>query len=146
MSDKSSSSAAPSTGSITVGDISNAKGVAIGHGASASVTEGGAASLNEIAQAFAKIAEAVNGMPEGPSKTIAQQAMQGLETEAKKGDQANEKSVGDWFNFLAQAAPDAFEVAIATFANPIAGLGLAFKKIADRARQEKGQASDKSHP
>ena len=144
MSDKPKPQPDVTPGSISVGDISGSKGIAIGHGASASVTEGGAAGLNEIADAFAKITHAVNRLPEGPNKTIAQQAVQGLQTEAKKGNQADEKSVGDWFNFLAQAAPDAFEVAIATFANPIVGLGLAFKKIADRAKQEKDQASPKS--
>ncbi|MCC6192822.1 MAG: hypothetical protein IT318_27700 [Anaerolineales bacterium] len=131
-------------GSITVGDISNAKGVAVGHGASATVTEGGGASINEIVRAFATIHESIAKVADGPNKTMAQQAVQGLEVEAKKGEKADESNVGTWFNFLAQAAPDAFEVAVAAFANPIAGLSLAFKKIADRARQEKAQDSSKS--
>jgi len=126
------------SGNINVGHISNATGVAIGHGAQATVTQGGA-SAEEIAKAFAAITQKVSAMPEGPSKTIAQQAVQGLEAEAKKGEKADEKAVGDWFNFLAQTASDAFDVAVATFANPVAGLGLAFKKVAERAKEEKAR-------
>ena len=128
----------PASSNITVGDINKATGVAIGHGAQATVTQGGA-SAEEIAKAFAALTQKVNAMPEGPSKAIAQQAVQGLEAEAKKGDKADEKAVGDWFNFLAQTASDAFDVAVTTFANPIAGIGMAFKKIAEKAKEEKAK-------
>ena len=128
----------PNSGNIKVGDISNATGVAIGHGAQATVTQGGA-SAEEIAKAFAAITQKVNALPDGPSKTMAQTAVQGLEAEAKKGDKADEKAVGDWFNFLAQTASDAFDVAVTTFANPIAGVGMVFKKIAEKAKEEKAK-------
>ena len=59
-----------------------------------------------------------------------------LQDEAQKGDKASEANVKKWFNFLAQTAPDVFQVAIATLANPIAGLGVAFSKIAERAKAE----------
>jgi len=119
-----------------VGNISNSKGIAVGHGASATVNDGGV-SLDAIAKAFVPILDKVNALPETAGKTIALQATQALQSEAAKGEAADEKTVGDWFNFLAQAAPDVFEVAVATFANPIAGLGIAFKKIADRAKADK---------
>lgn len=126
------------SGGISVGNISSSTGVAIGHGAQATVTQGGP-SADEIAKAFAAITQKVNAMPDGPSKTIAQQAVQGLEAEAKKGDKADEKVVGDWFNFLAQTASDAFDVAVTTFANPIAGIGMVFKKVAERAKEDKAK-------
>ncbi len=141
MSNKPESQQPAMPGSISVGNITGSKGVAIGQ-ASVTITEGGAGRSDEIAQAFTRLADFVEKLPASPSKVIAQQAVQGLDTEAKKGEQADEKAVGDWFSFLAQTAPDVFDVAVATFANPIAGLSLAFKKIADRARQEK----DKSGP
>ena len=125
------------SGNIKVGNISSATGVAIGHGARATVNQG--ASAEEIAKAFAAITEKINAMPEGPKKTMAQTAVQGLGEEAKKGDEADEAKVNEWMNFLAQTASDALDVAVTTFANPIAGLGLTFKKVAERAKEEKAK-------
>ncbi len=119
---------------ITVGDISQSTGVAIGRGAQATVGSTSGATPEEIARAFALLNDKVNALPEGPEKEIAHNAVQGLQGEAEKGDKASESNVDKWFRFLAQTAPDAFQVAVATFSNPIAGLGLAFKKIADRAK------------
>lgn len=136
MSEESKSQA---PGSINVGNISGATGVAIGHGSQASVVQSGGATRDEIAEALAKVLQKVNAMPDGPNKTMAQTAMQGLEAEAQKGEQAAEGTVSQWFNFLAQTAPDALEVAIDTFINPIKGLGTAFKKIAERAKAERAE-------
>lgn len=122
---------------VSVGNISNSTGVAIGRRAQATVTQSTGASAEEIAKIFSVITAKVNALPDGPDKTVAVSAVQALQAEAKQGDKASEANVNKWFNFLAQAAPDAFEVAVASFANPIAGLGLAFKKIAERAKQER---------
>ena len=126
-----------SSDKIMVGNISKSTGVAIGRGAQAKVTQTAGASAEEIAKAFAAINAKVNALPEGPDKTVAASAVQALQDEAKKGEKASESNVKKWFDFLAQAAPDAFEVVAATFANPIAGLGVAFKKIAERAKADK---------
>jgi hypothetical protein len=45
-------------------------------------------------------------------------------------------------NFLADTAPDAWEVAVEMFTNPIKGVGTVFKKIADKAKSE--QAAKKA--
>src|SRR5687767_6438654 len=90
------------SGDIRVGDITNAKGIAVGHEASANVTEG--ISGEDIAKVFQPILQKVAELPEGPSKAIAQQAVAGLEQEVKKGEAAQEQNLGTWFNFLAQAA------------------------------------------
>ncbi len=121
---------------ITVGDISQSTGIAIGRGAQAAVTSTAGATPEEIARAFAILRAKVDALPAGPDKQAAESAVNGLQAEAAKGDQASESNVDKWFRFLAQTAPDAFEVAVATFANPIAGLGLAFKKIAERAKEK----------
>jgi hypothetical protein len=42
-------------------------------------------------------------------------------------------------SFLAETASDAFDVAVATFTNPITGLSMVFKKVAERAKSEKGK-------
>ena len=122
-------------GNIKVGDITNAKGVAVGHGASATVTEG--VSGEEVTKLFQSLSQRVAALPEGPSKEIAQQAVTGLEQEVKKGEAAQEQNVSTWFNFLAQAAPDVWDVAVAALANPIAGVAKVVQLVAKKAKEEK---------
>jgi len=95
------------------------------------------ASTDEIARAFAPVEEKVKAMPAGPPRDDAGAAVEKLKAEAGKGDQAEESTVRRWLNFLAEAAPDAWEVAINTMINPIAGVSTVFKKIAERAKAEK---------
>jgi hypothetical protein len=40
------------------------------------------------------------------------------------------------FRSIARMAPDILDVVVATLANPLAGLGVAFKKIAEKAKGE----------
>lgn len=136
MTDKPESKPQPQTGSISVGNISNATGVAIGHNAQANVTQIDA-SKDEIAKAFAPILEKVNALPDGPDRGVAQSAVKALEVEARKGDQADEKTVTKWLGFLAETAADAWDVAVSTLANPILGVGKVFQLIAAKAKEEK---------
>jgi hypothetical protein len=98
---------------------------------------GGAVDVKALAEAFEKITQAVNAMPDGPNKGIAQNAVQGIKEEADKGDKADKSKVEQWFNFLAQVGPAAFKVAVDTFVNPIKGLSTAFQEIAAYAKQQK---------
>ncbi|HLF27403.1 MAG TPA: hypothetical protein VJG32_13800 [Anaerolineae bacterium] len=125
--------------SIRVGNLTNATGVAIGHGAQARVEQLSGGMSDELVNLFARLAHQVNALPDGPDKSAAASALQGLEIEAAKGDQAEEHSVNRWFNFLAQTAPDAWEVAVDAFLNPIKGLSTAFKKIAQRAQAARAE-------
>ena len=93
--------------------------------------------MDEIAQAFAAIVEKVNAMPEGAGKEDAKEAAMKLEAEARKGEEADEGRARRWFDFLAETSADAWEVAVTTFANPIAGVGKAFQKIAEKAKEDK---------
>jgi RNase H-fold protein (predicted Holliday junction resolvase) len=126
----------------------NAKVAAFDHGrvdigqmyeARGDIAIGGAADVKTIAEAFERITQAVNAMPDSAKKTTVQGAVAGLKEEADKGDKADESAVHQWFNTLAQWAPDAFEVAINTFINPISGLSTAFKKIAEYAKQQQAK-------
>jgi hypothetical protein len=127
---------------IRVGNITNATGIAIGDGARAMVTAasppltGGA---EEIAQAFTRIMQAVRAMPAGAEKDEATDAVKKLEAEARKGDQANAGAVRRWLNFLAETSAAAWEVALSTFTHPVAGLSTVFRKVAERAKEEKGK-------
>ena len=125
------------TGNISVGDIKQSKGVAVGHQARATVTETNTAGVDDMAQAFAAILEKVQVLPEGPAKEDAAEAVKKLEAEARQGEQADEGRVRRWLEFLAETAPDAWEVAVNTFISPVAGLGTVFKKIAERAKAAK---------
>ncbi len=125
------------SGNITAGDISGSTGVAIGHGAQATVTQTDSMTNDEIAQAFALLTQKVNTLPDGPDKAVAQSAIQALETEAHKGEQVDESSLHKWLNFLAETAPDVWEVVIDTFLHPIKGLSTIFKKVAERAKAER---------
>jgi len=123
-------------GSITVGDINEATGVAIGHGAQAVVTQTGGAG-DEIAKAFAIVFQKVEAMPAGLAKDDAKDAVSKLEAEARKGKQADEGRVRRLLTFLVEASPDVWDVAINTLVNPIAGVGTVFKKIAERVKAER---------
>src|SRR5262249_44419112 len=122
------------SGNIKVGDLSHVTGVAIGHGARASGTQG-AAPVDSIAEPFKAIYDKIDVQPDSETKEDAKGAAQKLEVEARKGEQADDGRVQRWFNFLAETSSDAFDVAVATFSNPVLGVGTVFKKIADRAKE-----------
>ena len=119
------------------GDVQiQAQAIAVGKGAKAIVTDSNQNIHNEVNIVFEVIKKEVDSLPEGPDKTIASNAVQALETEALKGDQAEASNVSKWLDFLAKTAPDAFEVAVNTFINPVQGLSTVFQKVAKLAKEE----------
>jgi hypothetical protein len=102
---------------------------------------GQGAPYGEVEAIFATLTRIVGAMPDGPQKTIAQSAMQGLEQEASKGMGAQESAVRQWFGFLAQAVPDVWKVALAMFRTPAAGLSPAFKRAAEQVATEDEDAA-----
>jgi hypothetical protein len=134
--EKSSQKPTEVRGNITVGNITNATGAAIGHGSSATVIQSGLTGEG-IAKVFSTLYQCIEVLPSGPAKEDAKDAVQKLEAEARKGEQADEGRVQRWFSFLAETAPDTWEVAVQTFINPIQGVGLVFQKIAARAQEER---------
>lgn len=139
-SDRSSKSPNPTSRpseSITVGNISGGTGFAIGRGAQAVVTQHADKDTDQISKIFKTLEQIVSAIKDEADKKVAESAIKTLETEARKGEQANEKTVKKWMNFLAETAPDAWEVAIDFFINPIRGVGTVFKKIAERAKLER---------
>ena len=125
--------------SIKVGDISNSSGLAIGHGAQVHLTQNSGATLDEIARAFALIHEKASQEKDSAKKEDALQAVDKLKAEAERGEQAEEGRVQRWFTFLAEASADAWDVAVASLSNPALGLGTAFRKIVQRAKEERAQ-------
>lgn len=123
---------------ISVGDISGSRGIAIGHGARATVTNYQSGTDAEaIAAVFAKLYQAVSeSQASAAQKAVAQQALEKLDHEAKKGESADEADIQQWFQVLVTMLPDIGEVAIDTFLNPIKGLSTVFRKIAAKAREQ----------
>lgn len=58
---------------------------------------------------------------------------------AQKNEKVDESFLSRRFRNIARMAPDVLDVVVATLANPLAGLGVAVKKIAEKAREETGK-------
>lgn len=54
----------------------------------------------------------------------------------KKNEHVDEGFLARRFRNIARMAPDVLDVIVATLANPLAGLGVAINKIADKAKEE----------
>ena len=103
------------------------------------VTNAGTLDAAVIEKLFTELNQRIEKMEDGVEKTIAQTTVQGLKEEAEKGEKADETKVQKMFKSLLNVAPDAWDVAVAAFVNPVAGVGMAFKKIAERAKAEQAQ-------
>ena len=57
-----------------------------------------------------------------------------IQAESERGTALNTGRLEKLINTLAVIGPDVFQVVTATLANPLAGIGVALKKIGDRAR------------
>ncbi len=55
---------------------------------------------------------------------------------AQKNEKVDESFLSRRFRNIARMAPDVLDVVVATLANPLAGLGVAVKKIAEKAKEE----------
>jgi len=117
---------------ITVGDISGSSGIAIGRGASATVTTG----AGDLAAAFAMIYQSIQARPADPAvdKDEIVEAVQRIEKEAGKGAAAEPGKLERWAKNIAGMAPDILEVMAAAFAGPATAAGTILKKVIERAR------------
>lgn len=68
-----------------------------------------------------------------------------IQAEAAKGEQADPGRLERLINTLGVMASDIFDVAVATLVNPLGGIGLALKKIGDKAKLER-QAEPSESP
>lgn len=89
-----------------------------------------------ITAAFAGLYQALEAKPDSLQKKLAQQAVESLEQEARKGPQAEEKKVQEGFEVILAMLPDIAKVAVQTFLNPIQGISVAFQKIAQKAQEK----------
>jgi hypothetical protein len=124
---------------ISVGNISNSKGIAIGRGAQANINEG--LSGEDIARLFATVYQRIESRPEDPKveKQEIAETVQKIETEAAKGDKASPDKVERWLKNLVMMAPDILDVTVATLLNPAAGVATVIRKVAEKAKTEAGR-------
>lgn len=55
---------------------------------------------------------------------------------AQKNEKVDESFLSRRFRNIARMAPDMLDVVVATLGNPLAGLGVAVKKIAEKAKEQ----------
>jgi hypothetical protein len=123
---------------ISISDVSGEAVIAAGRGAQASRTEG--VNTAELSQAFAALYAQIHARPPDPDvdeKEITQ-AVQQIEQEAAKGEEASPRRVERLLKTLALMAPDICKVTAACLANPALGIATAIRKVAEKAQAEAG--------
>jgi hypothetical protein len=126
------------SGDINVRDVQG-RGIAIGHGAQAQISQGGDAEA--FARAFAQVYQAINTRPDDPDvgRDEIKDTVQAIQEEAQKGDQANERKLTRWLRTLAGMAEDIFDVTVAALTGPQAAFATVARKVAAKAKQEREQ-------
>ena len=128
---------------VRVGNISGVGGsvnVAGGDITTNQTTSG--LSAEEIKQLFGGLYSAIDTRPEtSPAvKEDLKAEVKEIQSAVTEATQQNEKLdegfISRRFRNIVRMAPDILDVAVATLANPLAGLGVAAKKIADKAKEE----------
>ncbi len=121
---------------ITTISIRGNQNVVATHGSKASVTEiRPTADFTTWRQQMEREIAALKNLPDA-DKVSAKRTIQEIAKEAGKGKQADKSRLERLVNTIGMMAPDIFDVAITTLANPLAGVGLVIKKIGDRAKLE----------
>ncbi len=100
------------------------------------VTPNSSPSIDEIARAFSAILEQASKERDGAKKERAERLVRKLESEARKGEEADDYNVEDWFAALATTSSQTWQVAVTTLSNPIVGIGTIFQQAVQRARNE----------
>ena len=129
--------------SVRVGNISDISGnvnVAGGNITTHHTVTG--LSANEIKQLFdglyAKIDQRADTSTADKEdlKTDVKEIQTAVTQAAQKNEKLEESFLARRFRNIARMAPDVLDVVVATLGNPLAGLGVAAKKIADKAKEE----------
>lgn len=128
---------------IQVGDISSISGsvnIAGGNISTRQVNPG--LSPGEIEQLFSRIYASIDANPHtSPTarndvKEEVQEIQAAVGAVVEGKNKLEEGFLARRFRNIARVAPDALEVIVAALANPLAGLGIAIKKIAEKAKEE----------
>ena len=118
---------------ITTGDVSGT-GIAIGHGAQTSVTQG--ISPGELAALFAPLLAAVAKHTPVATQATAVRRVEELKAEVAKGKQADDGKMGTLVEGLIALAPSAVGAVVSMFATPVLGaiVGPVTKFVVDKLK------------
>lgn len=126
--------------SVRVGNISSVSGnlnIAGGNVTTHQTTTG--LSAAEIKGLFDQVYAKIDARPDTPLtdkedlKAEVKEIQATVTEAAKENKKVDESFLARRFRNIARMAPDILEVIVATLANPLAGLGIAVKKIAEKA-------------
>ncbi|HEX9388425.1 MAG TPA: hypothetical protein VF918_19020 [Anaerolineales bacterium] len=96
----------------------------------------------EIKQLFDDLYAKIETRPETPAadkedlKAEVKEIQSTVTEAAQKNEKMDEGFLSRRFRNIARMAPDVLDVVVATLGNPLAGLGVAVKKIAEKAKEE----------
>ena len=103
-------------------------------------------SVIEINQLFDQLYTAIEIRPETPAadkedlKAEVEEIQSTVTEAAKKNKEVEESFLSRRFRNIARVAPDVLDVVVATLGSPLAGLGVAAKKIAEKAKEDTNAA------
>ena len=102
-------------------------------------------SAAEIKQLFDELYAKIETRPETPTadredlKAEVKEIQATVTEAAQKNEKVDEGFLSRRFRNIARVAPDVLDVVVAMLGNPLAGLGVAAKKIAEKAKEETRQ-------
>jgi hypothetical protein len=130
-------------GGVSIGDISDISGnvnVAGGNITTHQTTTGlSAADIKQLFDGLYRDIDARGELPKSDKEDIkaeVQEIQSTVTQAAQKNEKIDEGFLSRRFRNIARMAPDLLDVVVATLANPLAGLGVAAKKIAQKAKEE----------
>lgn len=133
-----------SKNSVRVGNIAGVSGTVNIAGGNISTHQTTGLSAVEIKQLFDQLYTAIDASPQASpaDKTDLKAEVKDIQTtvtDAVENKQpVDESFLARRFRNIARMAPDVLDVVVASLASPLAGLGVAAKKIAERAKADTG--------
>jgi len=127
--------------SIKVGNISHVSGEVNVAGGDISIHKTSGLSAAELGKLFDQLYTTIDARPATPPadkadlKAEVQEVQSAVTQAAAKKEQIDESFLARHFRNIARIAPDILDVVVATLANPLAGLGVAVQKIAEKAKE-----------
>lgn len=97
----------------------------------------------QLADAFRAIHQKIEARPPDPmvDKDEIEDTVKRIETETRKGDQANTDRLERWLLTLGGMADDIFQVVVATLSSPALGVAKTIQLIAQKAKDERAKAA-----
>ena len=128
---------------LNIGNFTNISGeINIAGRDNTSIKHTTAISAAQIKQLLDQLYSAIESRTETPTsdredlKAEVKEIQSTVTEAAKKNGKVDEGFLARRFRNIARMAPDILDVVVATLGNPLAGLGVAVKKIAEKAKEE----------